>query len=252
MQIPGSGKNGRIRERDVRAAVGNAPQSKSITPITTVRRTIAASMLESRRETAAVTLTTIVDATKLVHLREQLKIAGPPVPSYTDFFLKLTAVALSKDRTLAGQWTNEGIRLPDTIDIGIAVDADAGLLVPVVRDVPSLGIRKIAIESRGLIERARAGRLSAADMHGGCFTITNLGAYGIDAFTPIINYPECAILGVGRIAKRPAVVGDAIVPRDQVTLSLTFDHRIVDGGPAARLLQSMAAAIEDPSSWAIG
>jgi pyruvate dehydrogenase E2 component (dihydrolipoamide acetyltransferase) len=86
-------------------------------------------------------------------------------------------------------------------------------------------------------------------MQGGSFTVTNLGAYGIDSFTPIINHPECAILGVGRIAKRPAVVGDAIVARDTVTLSLTFDHRIVDGAPAARFLQTLAQMIENPAPW---
>jgi len=86
-------------------------------------------------------------------------------------------------------------------------------------------------------------------MQGGCFTVSNLGSYGVDAFTPIINYPECAVLGVGRIARRPAVIGDAVVPRDQLTLSLTFDHRIVDGAPAARFLQTLSQAIDDPTPW---
>jgi pyruvate dehydrogenase E2 component (dihydrolipoamide acetyltransferase) len=129
------------------------------------------------------------------------------------------------------------------------VDTDAGLLVPVVCDVPALGLRQLAARSRDLIDRARSGRLAASEMQGGCFTVTNLGAFGIDAFTPIINCPECAILGVGRIAKRPAVVGDAIVARDQVTLSLTFDHRIVDGAPAARFLQTLVQMIESPAPW---
>jgi pyruvate dehydrogenase E2 component (dihydrolipoamide acetyltransferase) len=88
-------------------------------------------------------------------------------------------------------------------------------------------------------------------MQGGCFTITNLGAFGIDVFTPIINYPECAVLGVGRVAKRPAVVGDTVVPRDQVTLSLTFDHRIVDGAPAARFLQTLARVVENPAPFVV-
>ena len=243
--LPGTGRNGRVRERDVRAATTGA----SLVPHTPIRRTIAARMLESQRTTAPVTLTTTADATNLVNLREQFKAADGPTPSFTDFFVKLSAVALAKHPLLGGRWSEQGIRLPDAIHIGIAVDTDAGLLVPVVRDVPALGIRQLAARSRELIEHARTGRLSAGDMQGGCFTVSNLGAYGIDAFTPVINPPECAVLGVGRIAKRPAVVGDAVVPRDQVTLSLTFDHRIVDGGPAARFLQTLAQAVENPAPW---
>jgi pyruvate dehydrogenase E2 component (dihydrolipoamide acetyltransferase) len=163
----------------------------------------------------------------------------------------LAAVALTKHRVLGARWSDDGIRLPSAIHIGIAVDTDAGLFVPVVRDVPSLGIQELAAATSDLISRARAGRLSAAEMQGGCFTVSNLGGYGIDAFTPIINPPESAVLGVGRIAKRLAVVGDAIVARDQVTLSLTFDHRVVDGAPAARFLQTLAQAIEDPTPWIV-
>ncbi|HMC63768.1 MAG TPA: 2-oxo acid dehydrogenase subunit E2, partial [Gemmataceae bacterium] len=101
-------------------------------------------------------------------------------------------------------------------------------------------------KSRDLAERARQRKLKAEEMRDGTFTVTNLGAFGIDAFTPIINYPQSAILGVGRIERRPVVVNEQIVPRDQITLSLTFDHRIVDGAPAARFLQAVARLIENP------
>jgi pyruvate dehydrogenase E2 component (dihydrolipoamide acetyltransferase) len=247
--LDGTGKTGRVRERDVRGAGGTFERGDSLVPITPIRRTIAARMLESHRTTVPVTLTTTSDATNLVRLRSQVKAAGGPVPSYTDFIVKLAAGALGKHPLLAGRWTDEGIRLPQAIHIGIAVDADAGLLVPVVRDVPSLDLRQLATATRELIDRARDGRLATADMQGACFTVTNLGAYGIDAFTPVINPPECAVLGIGRIARRPAVVGDAVAPRDQVTLSLTFDHRVVDGAPAARFLQAIAQAVEDPAPW---
>jgi len=250
--IAGSGRNGRVRERDVRTAGGSQP-GIGVVPLSPIRRTIATRMLESLRTTAPVTLTTTADATNLVNLREQFRAAadGPAAPSFTDFVVKLAAVALAKHPHLGGQWTDQGIRLLSGIHIGIAVDTEAGLLVPVVRDVPSLGLRQLAARTRELIGRARTGRVAAADMQGSCFTVSNLGAYGIDAFTPIINPPECAVLGVGRIAKRPAVVGDGVVPRDQVTLSLTFDHRIVDGGPAARFLQTLAQAVENPAPWVI-
>lgn len=252
--LNGSGRTGRIRERDVRTAA-----SSSSPPLSGgekqkgghFRRAIASHLIGSLRTTAPVTLTTTADATNLVNLRDQYKTVAneEPVPSYTDLLVKLSAAALQRHPALTGQWTDDGIRMPDGIHIGIAVDTDAGLLVPVVRDVPDLGLRQLGAQSRELIERARRGNLSAGEMQGGCFTVTNLGAYGIDAFTPIINHPECAILGVGRIAKRPAVVGDAIVARDQLTLSLTFDHRIVDGAPAARFLQALAQMIENPAPW---
>jgi pyruvate dehydrogenase E2 component (dihydrolipoamide acetyltransferase) len=252
--VSGTGRNGRVRERDIRAAAVNSTQAASLIPMTSVRRTIAARMLESQRTTAPVTLTTTVDATNLVNLRGQFKVAAAsaPIPSFTDFIVKLAAGALAKHPQLGGQWTDQGIRLPDAIHIGFAVDSEGGLLVPVVRDVPSLGIRQLATRTSDLIVRARTGRLTSSEMQGSCFTVSNLGAYGIDAFTPVINPPECAVLGVGRIVRRPAVVGDALVPQDQVTLSLTFDHRIVDGGPAARFLQTLAQAVENPAPWIVG
>jgi pyruvate dehydrogenase E2 component (dihydrolipoamide acetyltransferase) len=205
-------------------------------------------MVESHRTTAPVTLTTIVDATNLVNLRDQFKAVadGGLVPSYTDFLVKLTAATLQQHPALTSQWAEEGLRKAAGINIGIAVDTDGGLLVPVIRDVPALGLRKLAAQSRDRIDRARGGQLTAREMESGCFTITNLGAFGIDAFTPIINYPECAILGVGRIDRRPVMVGVRVVGRVQVKLRLKFVHRVVDGAPAARFLQTLGRLIENP------
>ncbi len=240
-QLRGSGASGRIRERDIPLV-----QTPSSGPLTATRKAIAARMLASRQATAPVTLTSLVDASNLVNLRRQFKAVEGVVPSYTDFLIKLCGVALLKHPMLAARWTDASIQPAQRIDIGFAVDADLGLLVPVLRDVPSLGVRELAKQSLELIERARGGKLSTRDMEGGCFTITNLGGFGIDAFTPIINYPECAILGVGRIERRPAMDGDRVVGREQVTLSLTFDHRIVDGAPAARFLQTLATLVANP------
>jgi pyruvate dehydrogenase E2 component (dihydrolipoamide acetyltransferase) len=256
--IRGSGRNGRIRERDIRAAAvrsepgalatgwsgpaANAPGSASIP----IRRTIAERMLASVRSTAPVTLTTTCDATNLLNLRNQFKAAGGVVPSYTDLLIKLTAAALVEHPMLNGQWTEQRIIVPPAVHIGFAVDTQAGLFVPVIRDVAKLSLRQVAAQSQDLAERARQSKLKADEMRDDTFTITNLGAFGIDAFTPIINYPQCAILGVGRIKRQPVVVGDEMVAREQVTLSLTFDHRIVDGAPAARFLQALCRLIENP------
>lgn len=251
--LRGSGKTGRIRARDVLAAIesGRVGTTPPPTRPTATRRVIAARMVESHRNTAPVTLTAVVDASNLVNLRSQFEAVadGGIVPSYTDFLVKLAAVALQKHPALTSQWADNGIRAAVRIDIGIAVDTDTGLLVPVIRDVPAVRLRELAVQSRGLIDRARGGQLTTREMEGGCFTITNLGAFGIDAFTPIVNYPECAILGVGRIDRRPAMDGNRVVGREQMTLSLTFDHRIVDGAPAARFLQTLARLIENPGPF---
>ena len=192
------------------------------------------------------TLTTTADATNLVELRgAEFKAGTEIVPTFTDFLVKLAALALQKHPHLNARWDGERIVLSAGIHIGIAVDTDAGLLVPVLRDVASLSVTQLAAQARDLIERARQRKLTGHESQGGTFTVTNLGAFGIDAFTPIINQPECAILGVGRIRRVAVVVGDQIVARDQLTLSLTFDHRIVDGAPAARFLQMLSGLIEN-------
>jgi pyruvate dehydrogenase E2 component (dihydrolipoamide acetyltransferase) len=221
-------------------------------PIRPTRRAIASRMVESHTATAPVTLTTTVDASNLVNLRGQFRAPGADlgsVPSYTDFVVKLTALALRDHPRLNARWEGDRIDLATEAHIGVAVDTEAGLLVPVIRGAGGLGLRQIADRSRDLIGRARAGTLAAAEMQGGTFTISNLGVFGIEAFTPIINLPECAILGLGRIAREPALVGDRVEARERLVLSLTFDHRIVDGAPAARFLQDVGRRIENPGPW---
>ena len=258
-RLTGSGCTGRIRERDVRAMSPTAASTGHL-PVSTMRRTIAERMLASQRATAAVTLMTTADATNLVNLRQQAKLAvqagNDLLPSYTDFLVKLTAFALQKHPLLNASWVDKDqIILSEQINIGIAVNLEDGLLVPVLRDVASLGLRQIAAQSRQLIERARKRQLKAEEMQHGTFTLTNLGAFGIDAFTPIIHHPQCAILGVGRIQKRPVVTGspaaEQIAIREQISLSLTFDHRIVDGAPAAQFLQTLGRLIDNPGPWFI-
>ena len=260
--LQGSGRGGRIRECDVRASSGPHPGPlpkgegeksgliRSV-PMSNRRRVIAERMSASCRQVAPVTLTTRCDATGLVALRQQLKAAGGMVPAYTDIVAKLTALTLVEHPQLAARWNGENLELPppDGFHIGIAVDTDEGLLVPVLRDVARRGLAEIAGDAQRLIELARGGRLSTSDMQGGVFTITNLGAYGIDAFTPIINLPEVAILGLGAIRREAVVLDDGqIAAREMLTLSLTFDHRAVDGAPAARFLQALAVAISNPAA----
>jgi pyruvate dehydrogenase E2 component (dihydrolipoamide acetyltransferase) len=222
-------------------------------PVTRIRRLIAERMVESAQRTAAVTLTTEADATELVALREGFKAAlaarNRPVPSYNDLLLKLTAVALGEHPLLNATWQGDEIVLHPAIHLGLAVDTAAGLLVPVIRNVQAKSLRQISQEAKTLIERAGARQLGPDELTGGTFTLTNLGMHGIDAFTPLLNLPQCAILGVGRIVKKPWVVNDEVVPRHVVALSLTFDHRIVDGAPAARFLNTIREFVETPALW---
>ena len=314
-QINGSGRTGRIVERDVRASAAQKPaearlrisplaqrmaqeagidvaalaqqqgidkidRSKIATaiaertpvpdsalriphsalPITRIRRLTAERMIASLHTTAAVTLTTEADATEFVALREQLKAAFAPrhwiVPAYNDLLIRLTALALQEHSLLNASWGENEIITHQEMHIGLAVDTgegatEGGLLVPVIRNAEAKSVRQIASESRTLIEKAQARQLSPDDMQGGTFTITNLGMYNIDAFTPVINLPQCAILGVGRIHKKPAVVNDQVVVRSMMALSLTFDHRIVDGAPAARFLDQIRQYVEEPALWLV-
>jgi pyruvate dehydrogenase E2 component (dihydrolipoamide acetyltransferase) len=249
--LRGTGRGGRIREADVRAAGSRPAAEAHAVPITTLRRTIARRMMESRQNTAPVTLTSRADATALVALRNQwkLKTAPGPAPSYTDILAKLAAIALEKHPALGGRWEADHIVQSGKAHIGIAVDTPEGLLVPVLRDVSASSLADLARRSRELIEAAQARRLHAEDLAGGTLTITNLGAFGIDAFTPIINFPETAVLGVGAIRQEAVVLkSGGLAAREQMTLSLTFDHRVVDGAPAARFLYDLVQLIEVPPS----
>jgi pyruvate dehydrogenase E2 component (dihydrolipoamide acetyltransferase) len=225
-------------------------------PLSGLRRLINERLLLASQSTAPVTLTTEADATRLVRLREELKAdlsgSGRPLPSYTDLLLRLTAVALGEHPALNASLTDAGIIQHSAVHIGIAVDTPGGVLVPVVRDCQNRSVAEIAVETHRLIEQAQRRASAPDDLYGGTFTITNLGMYEIDAFTPILNLPECAILGVGRIVARPVVVDDSqetIAVRRMLALSLTFDHRLVDGAPAARCLQRIKQLIERPTLW---
>ena len=264
--VQGTGKGGRVRESDVVAAMqrksapgpaASAPVAPAIPPIpgrdeqiTTLRRTVADRMHRSKTITAPVTLTTRVDAGALVKLREGMKTKAKEkknVPAYGDIVMREVAQALIEHPALNARWEGDHIRYPDSVNIGFAVDTEAGLVVPVVRDAPKRSLQELADLTRDLAERAKVRRLSPEEMSGGTFTITNLGMAGIDAFTPIINWPECAVLGVGRIMREPVVEGAKVVVGDRLWLSLTFDHRIVDGAPAARFLDALRGRIEKES-----
>jgi len=209
-----------------------------------MRQSIADHMVESLHTTAQLTLTMEVDATELVKLRTQLKTDFEL--TFTDLLVKAVAKTLKKHPLLNATLIGDEIHLLEAIHIGIAVALPDGLIVPVLRDADKRTVPEIAQESRRLAQGARDGTLSVDEVTGGTFTITNLGASGVDAFTPIINAPEVAILGVGRIADKPVFQGEQVVRRSLLVLSLTIDHRIVDGAPGADFLKSLKELLEMP------
>jgi pyruvate dehydrogenase E2 component (dihydrolipoamide acetyltransferase) len=261
-QLTGSGPGGRITREDVEQALQAAatPARRTVEtasgvvvaneavetiPVRGVRAVIADRMSRSTVEAAHVTLTAQADATALVALRQQLANDGVSV-SYNDIFIYILSRALREHPRLNASLDGDSIKVWRRIHVGLAVDTGRGLLVPVVRDADAKGLAQLAQETQQMIERAQAGRSTPDELSGGTFTLTNLGMYGIDAFTPIINLPECAILGVGRITRQPVMAGERVVGRHMVWLSLSFDHRMVDGAPAARFLQRVVQLVEGP------
>ena len=254
--VPAGGPAGRITRSDVLAASAQPSATGIGEPVSAIRRVIIQRMTESAHTVAPVTLTTDADASELVRIRTLLKDemngGNDPVPSFNDLIARLVALSMIEHPALNATLSGDQIIRHEGIHLGMAVDTDRGLLVPVVRDADRKSAHQIARESAQLIQQTRSGSVSPDALRGGTFTITNLGMFDIDAFTPIINLPECAILGLGRIQARTVVIDentDEIAVRKMMALSLTFDHRVVDGAPAARFLQSVKRKIERPYTW---
>lgn len=257
--VTGTGPRGRIVESDVRAAAeasAAAPAAaesteltaKQIIPVSGIRQVIGERMSTSLRDMAQLTVFTEADATALRDRRaalvQEAAAANGPRPTYNDLIVWHLARTLADHLLLNASMVGEEIHCWEEINIGVAVALDSGLIVPVVRAANTKSLADLAGETADLAERARTNRLSPDELLGGTFTITNLGTLDVDGFTPIINPPQSAILGVGRIVPRPVVVDGEIAVRYMVTLSLSFDHRIVDGAPAAQFLQALKQAIE--------
>ena len=263
--VQGTGAGGRVTKEDVERALAK-PTSEGIGPATMaaeadlaegelvhlsgVRAVIAERMLASAQGTAAVTITSTVDATELVALRERLNRElvdelGFRL-AYNDILIKTLGTALKEFPYMNAHHEEGAVRLLSGVHVGLAVDTERGLVVVVVRDADRKPISEIAREARDKAERAIAGTITPDELSGGTFTLTNLGAFGVEAFTPIINPPEVAVLGVGRIEEAPMAYQGELVLRQRLVLSLTFDHRFVDGAPAARFLARVRELVEQP------
>lgn len=255
--ITGSGPAGRIVEKDVRAFLANSGSSKTaaavngrdyeLIPLTSMRRTIARRMLESTTTIPTFTLEICVDMRRAIALREHLKARKVKV-SYHDIFARCIASAMKIYPLINASYTSEGIRQYSNANVGIAVSIDGGLVVPVVKDIQDLRISEIAAASAALIEKARSGKLEPDDMTGGHITISNLGMFPIRSFTAIINPPESTILACAGMQEVPRVENGQLVEVPMVSITATFDHRLIDGAYGAGFMATLKEYIEDPAS----
>ena len=247
--LTGTGPGGRITREDVQKAIdapppaaasapaAPAPEAESM-PLRGMRKVIAERMHHSLQTSAQLTITTEVDVTQLIERREEVRREFNT--TYNDFIIQACAHALIQHPRMNASLENNAIQLHRSIHVGFAVALDEGLIVPIIRDADKKPLQTIAQEARTLAEKARAGKLQLEEVSGGTFTVSNLGMAGVDAFTPIINSPQSGILGIGRIVEKPVVHQGEIAKRSMMVLSLTFDHRVIDGAPAGAFLQTVA------------
>lgn len=256
-KVRGTGPEGRIIKEDILRAVKElkakveAPpllKEAKLIPLTGIRKIIADNMTLSHRTIPHVTITMDVDATEMGKLRESFENLKGVRISYNAIFVKAVARALRDYPIFNSTMEDDQIRIFEEINVGIAVSTDYGLVVPVIHSADKKDLMEINSIIEDLVERARQNKLLISEVTRGTFTVTNLGMFGVDVFTPIIVPGQVAILGVGRITEKPQVVNGQIIARPMVTLSLSFDHRIVDGALAATFLNRIKQHLQNPRS----
>ncbi|MFN8523799.1 MAG: dihydrolipoamide acetyltransferase family protein [Chloroflexota bacterium] len=263
-RIQGTGPHGRVTRSDVETALVEVPaaaaqplvtdgpdQTIQEIPLSGMRRTIARRLTESMQTAPHFYVTSVVDVSALVQVRaqmnQQLTDAGEAGRiSVNDFIVKAAALSLRAMPEVNVSYGGDRLLRKSRIHVGIAVALENGLVVPVVRDADRASLGEISRATRDLAERARAGKLAPAELTGGTFTVSNLGMFGVEQFTAVINPPEAAILAVGGVATEPAYVEGQLVPRERMRLTLSVDHRALDGATGARFLQRIKSLLESP------
>ena len=252
--LKGSGPDGSVLAEDVlrsttsqAAALGGPPKIKETVKLTPMRRIVGERMSKSKQTAPHFYLTMDADITEITRRRSTLKEKGEQlVPSINNFILSACARALRDFPSLNAAFTDHGVEIYSDINIGVAVALEEGLVVPVIRNADRLSLQELAKVSRELAEKAQNKKLFPLDYEGGTFTVSNLGMLGIDSFIAIINPPQCAILAVGQVGPRVVPHGEGIAVRPIMTMSLSADHRVVDGAIAARFLQEVKRLLEAP------
>jgi pyruvate dehydrogenase E2 component (dihydrolipoamide acetyltransferase) len=250
--LTGTGPDGRIVAEDVeRAAAAPAPAyapaaatplEAEVVPLTSLRKTIARRLTEAW-EAPAFQISMSADMTRAQELHARLREQGVSV---TDILTKLAAVALLRHRDVNAHFADDELRIFPNANIGLAVATERGLIVPVQREVERKSLVQIAAERKEIVQRTREGKLSQEDLDGGTFTISNLGMYGVEIFTAVLNPPQAAILAVGAIEEKPVVEDGSFVASQLMAMTLTCDHRAVDGAKAAEFLRELKTLLEEP------
>ena len=259
--ISGTGPGGRIVKQDILAALAQVPESAPLPEVEptddgeelgAMRQAIGRRMLQSLQEAPQLTLTAELNVAKLVQFRQGLleKAESSDLPriTYTDLLVKAAAKVLKGLPRINARLDGTRLHINEGISIGIATATERGLIVPVLHDADTKPLAEVSREIATLAARAREGRATQAQLTGGTFTVSNLGMYGIDAFTPIINPPETAILGIGRIVEKPVAVVGRVCAQPTCVMSLTLDHRVIDGSDGAMFLMRLRELVEDPIS----
>jgi pyruvate dehydrogenase E2 component (dihydrolipoamide acetyltransferase) len=260
--VQGSGMGGRIRSNDVVASLsrkGKAPEpafapcaeAGKLVKFTGMRRIVAQKMLASKIETAQTYMVSTIDAAKISEAREKLlpiteKKVGVRL-TITDILMKITSLAIFLHPVVNTRWTPDGVLWLDVIHMGMAMALDEGLIVPVIWDIGKKSLYEIAKARAELVEKGRKGKLTPDDTKGSTFTLSSLGMFGVEEFTAIINQPESAILAVGAIIDKPGVIDKQIVIRPMMKITLSYDHRIIDGAKAAQFMKTLKELMEDPN-----
>jgi len=244
--LRGSGPDGAVIASDIPISNPQSPITNHQLPITNMWRVMAERMTTSWTTVPHFFLTREVNASRLMAWRELAQKRAAEKITYTDLLVKVVAAALAKHPRVNVSWNGNTVVKHDEINVGVAVAVEEGLIVPVIHRADRLGLGEIAARRNDLVTRAQAGKLRLDDIQGGTFTISNLGMYGVDAFQAIINSPQAAILSVGRIAERVVPSGGVPVVQPMMTLSLSCDHRAVDGARGAQFLSTLGELLEEP------
>jgi pyruvate dehydrogenase E2 component (dihydrolipoamide acetyltransferase) len=254
--LTGTGPGGRITREDILAAkdagqptpqvtqtVSKVPQPMVLSKVKLVgvRKVVAERLSYSARTVVPVTITVEADATKLVAMKERQSHIG-----FTAFGVKAAAKALRKHVEVNSTIENDEVTTYSDVNVAVAINTEQGLVAPVIRNADKLSLQEISSAIDDLARKAVENRLGIENLTGGTFTVTNLGAYDVESFAPVINPPQCAILGLGRIGFKPSAYGKDVVARPSTLLTLVFDHRIIDGVPAAKFLRDIKRNLEDP------
>jgi pyruvate dehydrogenase E2 component (dihydrolipoamide acetyltransferase) len=266
--VTGTGPAGKITEQDVKQAAASksakpaspAPVAQAQTdvklgatvPMNRLQKITAERMLKSKREIPCFYLTVKADVTGLVESRMELNQTSDVKVSYNDFIIKAVATGLEKYPIMTGQLAGESIKLAEAINVGLAISVPDGLVAPILKDVNKKDVKQIARDTKALVERARSNKLAPTDVEGGCITVSNLGAFGIDNFIPIVVPGQCSILGIGQITDTCVPDNGNIMVRKMMNMTLSVDHKVANGAVAAQFLDFVRKLLEDTSTFNVG